>query len=161
MDRIFYVDSSPMGKPHLPYGQGSRIYVKDFLLTKRKNMTEEQENEYRNENGLKEHHFNIADAVQYGTDKAVLLYNLRFWLDYNKANKKNIHKHINGKEYYWTFNSGEAFAELFPYMKRRKISRHLRELEEAGVIISGNFNRMRYDRTKWYTIPSLYAVNNE
>jgi len=117
--------------------------------------------EHRNKNGnLVEHHFAIDDAIRFGVYKAILLYNLRFWLEHNKARGINIKKHTDGKKYYWTYNSGEAFEKLFPYMNSRSIRRWLLEMENDGLIISNNFNKTEYDRTKWYTIPSLYQVGN-
>lgn len=103
-----------------------------------------------------EHHFRTEDAEKYGVEKAILLYNLRFWLDRNRANKSNIHEK-GGKNYYWTFNSGSAFAELFPYIAQRSIERYLVELENEEIIISGVFNEVKYDRTKWYTMPQYEA----
>lgn len=108
----------------------------------------------------KEHHFKTDEAEKYGIEKAVILYNIRFWLDKNKANKSNIKEH-EGRKYYWTFNSSKAFSELFPYMKASSISRWLRELEEDGTLISGKFNKVNYDRTKWYTIDEYSIDQNE
>ena len=119
------------------------------------------ENENRNNSGrLVEHHFAIDDAIKFGINKAILLYNFKFWLEHNKARKINIKKHTNGKSYYWTYNSGEAFALLFPYMNSKSISRQLLEMERDGLIFSNTFNKNNYDRTKWYTIPNLYQVEN-
>src|ERR1035437_294676 len=98
-----------------------------------------------------EHHFKVEDAIKYGVDKAVLLYNLRFWLIKNRANRRNIFSY-NEKDYYWTYNSSTAYAELFPYMNDRSIRRHFVELEKMGVVISGNFNKKNYDQTKWYSM---------
>lgn len=100
------------------------------------------------------HSFDVEDAIQYGVEKAILLFNLRFWLTKNKANKTNIHD-----GYYWTYNSREAFAELFPYMNPRTIGRYMQELEEQGIVKSGKYNKTAWDRTKWYTIPSEFYVN--
>lgn len=103
------------------------------------------------------HSFNVEIAEKYGIEKAVLLENFYFWVKKNQANKKNIH---NGKAY--TFNTAEAFAELFPYIKERKIAQLLREMEnQDGLLISGQFHK--YDRTKSYTLTdfalSLYESN--
>lgn len=103
------------------------------------------------------HSFNVEIAKKYGIEKAVLLENFYFWVKKNQANKKNIH---NGKAY--TFNTAEAFAELFPYIKERKIAQLLREMEnQDGLLISGQFHK--YDRTKSYTLTdfalSLYESN--
>ena len=91
--------------------------------------------------------FDVETATKYGVDAAIMLYNLAFWIKKNKANRKHEHD-----GYYWTYNSARAFEELFPFWNAQKIRRMLVELEEAGVIASGNFNTNPYDRTKWYTI---------
>jgi len=110
------------------------------------------------------HIFDVSEAKKYGVEKAILLYNFRFWLKHNEANRINIHSK-DGKNYVWTYNSSSAFAEIFPYFNKNTITRWLRELEKDGILISGNFNRMKYDRTKWYTmyefITSLPISENE
>jgi hypothetical protein len=101
------------------------------------------------------HAFHIADAMAYGVDKAVLLYNIRHWLEKNKANGTNARD-----GYYWTYNSAKAFAELFPYMPIRSITDRLNALEAAGVLKSSQaFNRTAFDKTKWYTIPAEYSIS--
>lgn len=105
------------------------------------------------------HNFDIRDAQKHGVSKAILLYNIRFWLEHSKANKKNIHKK-GGVKYYWTYNSSKAFAELFPYFNERSISRWILELEKDGELISGTFNKTKYDKTKWYTIKD-YATESD
>lgn len=99
------------------------------------------------------HSFNIEEARKYGIEKAVLLYNIRHWLKKNKANGMNIRD-----GYVWTYNSSVAFADLFPYMTERSIRRWLQELENSGVILSGNYNKNPYDKTKWYTIPLEFSI---
>jgi hypothetical protein len=112
---------------------------------------------------MKQHIFNVEEAEKYGIEKAVLLYNLRFWLNKEHVNAKNgkgkVFKHSDGKSYAWMFNSAKEFAELFPYLNPRSISRWLKELEEENkVIISNNFNRSKYDKTKWYSM-SEYSIS--
>lgn len=101
----------------------------------------------------KPHSFFPSEAKKYGINKAILLFNIRFWLDKNKANDTNAND-----GYYWTYNSSTALAKLFPYMKAGSIKNWLKELENDGVLKSGNYNKVNYDRTKWYTIPSEYAI---
>lgn len=97
-----------------------------------------------------DHHFDVQEAVIYGVEKAVMLNNLRFWLTKNKANNHN-----NIDDYFWTFNSASALAEIWPYLNAKKISRLLKELELAGALITGNHNKAGYDRTKWYSMPEF------
>jgi hypothetical protein len=94
-----------------------------------------------------EHHFNVEEAELYGIECAILIYNIRFWVNKNKANGKHFYKGC-----YWTYNSSRAFSELFPYLSKTQISRHLRSLEAIGVLKSDNFNSVSYDKTKWYAI---------
>lgn len=92
------------------------------------------------------HSFNVEIAEKYGMEKAVLLENFYFWIKKNKANNKNLHE---GR--YYTYNTAEAFAELFPYIKERRIAQLLREMEnEDNLLLSGQF--FNYDRTKSYTL---------
>ena len=99
------------------------------------------------------HVFNVNDAVKYGIEKAVILQNMRFWLDKNKANGANLHD-----DYYWTYNSVEAFSELFPYFSKGIIQRLLKSMEKEGLLLAGNYNKKGYDRTKWYSMPEYRAV---
>lgn len=103
------------------------------------------------------HSFKVEIAEKYGIEKAVLLENFYFWIKKNEANGKNMHE---GKAY--TYNTTEAFAILFPYIKERKIAQILREMENIdGLLISGQFHS--YDRTKSYTLTDkaleLYGEN--
>jgi len=97
--------------------------------------------------------FASEDAKQYGVDGAIMLHHIRYWVAKNEANDRNFHE---GK--YWTYNSQQAFAKLFPFWTARKIGRLLTKLEDEGAIVSGNFNDKRYDRTKWFTLTN--AIDN-
>lgn len=92
-----------------------------------------------------EHSFNIELAAKYGIEEAIIIKNIQFWIDKNKANDRHFY---DGK--FWTYNSVKAFTELFPYMSESKIRRTLENLVSKGVLIKGNFNQSGYDRTLWY-----------
>ena len=93
------------------------------------------------------HAFIGKEAVEYGLDKAILLQHIRFWINQNEG--KDTHEHNNKV---WMFQSASDMAKHYPYWSRQKISRLLREMEDDELIISGNFNKLGYDQTKWYTI---------
>jgi uncharacterized phage protein (TIGR02220 family) len=93
------------------------------------------------------HSFNIEVAKKYGVEYAIILENMSWWIAKNKANKKHFYE---GR--YWTYNSAKAFSELFPYWSVHQIGRFLRDLETKGLIVSGNFNKAGYDKTKWYSV---------
>ncbi len=91
--------------------------------------------------------FDIGIAEKYGINEAIMLNNLIFWIRQNKANNKNFYD-----GYYWTFNSIRAFSELFPFWTNRQIGYILDSLEKQNIIKKGNYNKIGYDRTLWYTI---------
>lgn len=93
------------------------------------------------------HAFNVDEATKYGVEQAILLQHLRFWICQNVG--KETHTHI-GKT--WMYQTASDMHNHFPYFSRQKISRLLREMENKGIIQSGNFNKSGYDQTKWYTI---------
>ena len=93
------------------------------------------------------HSFNVEVATKYGMLEAVLLENINFWVAKNKANEKNFYD-----GFYWTYNSITALSKLFPYSSRATIFRALHNLEDAGLILAGNYNKDASDKTKWYTL---------
>ena len=101
------------------------------------------------------HSYNIKVAKLVGLEKAVLLYNISYWIAYNRANKINF---IDG--YTWTYNSAKAYLELFQELAsndenapERKIKKLLYELEtKDGILVSANYNKNSFNKTKWYRI---------
>lgn len=93
------------------------------------------------------HTFDTETACKYGILEAILLNNLYFWIQKNRANEKNF---FDGR--YWTYNSVKAFTEIFPYATTKQIRTALKKLIDNGLIITGNYNKSSYDRTLWYAI---------
>lgn len=92
-----------------------------------------------------QHHFDVDLAVIYGVTEAILLNHLEYWIEQNRANGRNF---FEGR--YWTFNSNKAMKEIFPYLSDKKIRNALKHLQDEGIILTGNFNKLAYDRTLWY-----------
>nr|DAO45387.1 MAG TPA: Replication initiation and membrane attachment [Caudoviricetes sp.]DAU54038.1 MAG TPA: Replication initiation and membrane attachment [Caudoviricetes sp.] len=92
-------------------------------------------------------HFDSNVASKVGVDGAIMLNNLQFWIVKNKANKKHFYDNN-----YWTYNSIDAFTEIFPFWSRRQIERILNNLKKDGYIETGNYNKLNYDRTLWYSL---------
>lgn len=93
------------------------------------------------------HIFDVGMAQKYGVNEAIILNNLIFWIKKNMANNKHFYD-----GYYWTYNSIKAFHELLPYLSEKQIRNALKNLEDKQVIITGNYNKVAYDRTLWYSI---------
>lgn len=93
------------------------------------------------------HIFDTDVAMKYGINAAVLLQNIGYWIKQNEANETNFYD-----GHYWTYNSRRAYRELFPYMSERQINTAFAKLIDDGVIITGNYNKLAYDRTLWYAL---------
>jgi hypothetical protein len=89
--------------------------------------------------------FDTDHARLYGLEEAVLIHNFTFWIARNRANGENVRD-----DRVWSYNSVAAFGELFPYLSKDRIRRTLDSLIKQGVLIKGNFNEQKTDRTLWY-----------
>jgi hypothetical protein len=92
-----------------------------------------------------EHHFNIELATKLGIEEAIFLNNLYYWLQKNAANGKNF---FDGS--YWTYNTKQAYTEIFPYMSYDKIKRMINLLREQNIIKTGHYDENKMNRTLWY-----------
>ena len=101
--------------------------------------------------------FNIDLAKIYGVEEAVLLNHLYYWIQHNAANGKHLH---DGR--HWTYNSAQAFTEIFPFWNRKKIDRLIQNLKDKNALIIGNYNESGQDRTRWFALPEsvLSIVQN-
>lgn len=93
------------------------------------------------------HILDVEIAKVYGVYSAILLENLGYWIKQNEANDTNF---FDGT--YWTYNSRRAYREMFPYMSERQINTAFQKLIDAGLVITGNYNKLAYDRTLWYAL---------
>ena len=92
------------------------------------------------------HSFDPVIAKSYGVNVAIFLQNLYFWIKHNAANNK--HSYNNN---YWTYNSLEAYAKLFPYFSKNIIRGVIEKCINSNLISVDNFNKMKFDRTRWYS----------
>lgn len=91
------------------------------------------------------HSFNENVAAQYGIAEAVLIDHFQYWIKLNKRNERHDHE---GRT--WTYATAKSLSEWFPYLSEKQIWLAINKLVDGGVIIKGNFNRTKYDRTTWY-----------
>lgn len=104
------------------------------------------------------HSFNVHYAAEYGVHEAILIHHFQHWIEFNQRTKKNYRE---GRT--WSYQTFEEISEWFPYLtadqvrdllhrlcegKNRKSKRD--ELEFEPVLIKGNFNKTKYDKTTWY-----------
>lgn len=84
-------------------------------------------------------------ATVLGLSQSVVLQQLNYWLH------SKIAKFIDGR--YWVYNTYDGWHDdNFPFMSKSTVIRCFKELEEKGIVITGNFNRLGIDKTKWYSI---------
>ena len=101
-----------------------------------------------------QHHFNTDIAKQYDIITAIMLDNFYYWINKNRANNKNFY---NGR--YWTFNTNEALAEMFPYLSSRQVRYAIQKMIDNDLIMTDNFNINKYDRTLYYAITDFgYSI---
>ena len=75
--------------------------------------------------------FSTDHAIKYGVNEAIFLHNLQFWIMKNRSNKKNLFEDRT-----WTYNSYNAYVDLFPFWTKRQIRYVVQNLVEIGVIIT-------------------------
>lgn len=82
-------------------------------------------------------------AKKIGLNEAIILQQLHYWL------QKSKHEY-DGRR--WIYNTYEKWQEQFPWWSTRTIQRIMSELEKQNIIIAGNYNKLKIDKTKWYSI---------
>lgn len=84
-------------------------------------------------------------AKVFGLNEAIVLQQLNYWLNGKSA------KLINGRK--WIYNSYKQWQEdNFPFWSLATVRRAIENCEKKGLIITGNFNKAGFDKTKWYSI---------
>ena len=91
--------------------------------------------------------FDSSIAKEYGINVAVILNELCFLIEQNKENNVNFY---DGK--YWVLSSIKDWSNLLDCMTINTIRRTLKRMEKDGLIVTGNYNLSKYDRTKWYAL---------
>jgi uncharacterized phage protein (TIGR02220 family) len=83
-------------------------------------------------------------AMKIGLREAIILQQIFYWLT-----KKDAHV-IEGRR--WTYNTYKEWQKQFPFWSETTIKRSFLNLEKQGLLISANWNTLKMDKTKWYTI---------
>lgn len=86
----------------------------------------------------------LAKALK-NSDKALMLQQINYWLNNPQSGKVS-----NGRK--WIRNTVAEWHQQFPWIAEKTVQRYLKELEEKGILLTCNLNKLKFDRTKWYTI---------
>jgi DnaD/phage-associated family protein len=84
-----------------------------------------------------------ALAVKIGLNEAIIVQQMHYWLQKSK--------HIYDGQA-WIYNTHAGWQEQFPFWSINTIRRAIKSLEDAGILIVGNYNKLKIDNTKWYRI---------
>lgn len=82
-------------------------------------------------------------AVKIGLNEAIVLQQVHYWIE------KSEHVYDNKK---WVYNSIKSWKEQFPFFSEKTIERIMKSLCKKGLLITGNYNHSKFDRTLWYSI---------
>ncbi|MDM5434417.1 conserved phage C-terminal domain-containing protein [Bacillus hominis] len=82
-------------------------------------------------------------ASKIGLNEAIFLQQIHYWL--------NRSKHFYD-ERRWVYNSVAEWVKQFPFWSENTIRRIVKNLEDEQLLVIGNYNRAKFDKTKWYSI---------
>ncbi|MCM3411253.1 DnaD domain-containing protein [Metabacillus litoralis] len=82
-------------------------------------------------------------AKQVGLNESIVLQQIHYWLQISE------HKY---EGYKWIYNTYDEWVEQFSWWSKATIRRIITKLEYEGILVTGNFNKMKIDKTKWYRI---------
>lgn len=82
-------------------------------------------------------------AKEVGLNESIILQQLHYWLK-KSTNERDGYK--------WVYNTYEDWVNQFPFWSVSTIRRTVTKLENANLIIVGNYNKLKIDNTKWYRI---------
>ena len=99
------------------------------------------------------HNFNIQLAADFGVYESIFLTNLAFWTEHNIANRKNVRF-----GYCWSYNTIEAFTEIFSYFNKRQIEHLINKLVDKGLLAKAKLNKTKYDQTRWYALTAKSII---
>ncbi len=98
------------------------------------------------------HGYHVGIATDFSLPISIFLGHLAFWAEKNLANNTNIYDGL-----VWCYDTLEALTDYFPYFTKRQIERMINNAIEKGLVVKGNYNQTRYDRTVWYALtPEAY-----
>lgn len=86
-------------------------------------------------------------ATKIGLNEAIVLQQVHYWIEINRKKQVNL---FDG--FYWTYNSMKEWNKCFPFFGEKTLKRIFNNLEKLGILKTGNYNKLKMDRTKWYTI---------
>lgn len=72
---------------------------------------------------------------------------IRFNIDKENPEQRNIHENRC-----WSYNTLKDFQNYFDFWSTKNIRTIIKHCQQEGLILIGNFNKRKYDKTSWYTL---------
>ena len=83
-------------------------------------------------------------AARIGLNNAIFVQQLHYWL----LKSKNVYE-----EKLWVYKTLDEWIEQdFPFMSKSTLKRTISDLKKRDLIVTKTFNKMKIDKTNWYTI---------
>lgn len=87
--------------------------------------------------------FHSTLALAIGVNEAILLQKINLWLNCKPHN-------ADGRS--WIYNTYKSWSEQLPFWSESTIKRIIKNLFDMEILIKGNFNKSKFDKTVWYSI---------
>jgi hypothetical protein len=84
-----------------------------------------------------------ALAVLVGLNEAIVIQQINYWLT------KSEHIHAERR---WVYNTMADWSKQFPFWGESTLRRIMTNLVKKGILLKGNYNKLKLDRTVWYSI---------
>lgn len=95
---------------------------------------------------MSNHSFDADIATEYhSVEVAIMVWHFQYWIRKNKALGTNFKE---GRT--WTYQTYNDILGNFPYWSYDQVKRLLKKCFDLGIILKGNFNADKDDKTMWY-----------
>ena len=92
------------------------------------------------------HKFNTGIAKRYGIHAALMADYIRSEIIENEFHGRACHNRQT-----WMRSSQMMFTAVMPYLSKHAVHRSIKKLIQDGILVRGEFNVSRFDRTAWYS----------
>lgn len=93
--------------------------------------------------------FNEDLAIDFNLNISVFLESIAFWIRTNAQKNRNVKDGC-----VWTYNSLRALSLQHKYFTVDQLRAIIKKCISEGLLVAGNFNKKKYDHTKWYSLTS-------
>ena len=93
--------------------------------------------------------FSTIVAIALGERAAMIIQEIHHWVSEHFRAKDKRYLYDGA---YWIWNSYKQWKKTFPFIPEPSLKKIILGLESRGILVSGEFNKNRGDRTKWYRI---------